>query len=142
MATVNAVNFGNAVIYILHGAGICASHPLRGVHNMAAFIAKYVSSHLGPNNMSPYACTILLYIPTVLHLEYIRREGHAEERAVRTQHLPTEMPGFQETVTQKPKEICGCCFQNFIHQLKQFFLHISGNVAVVLRTSHLQSDFT
>lgn len=76
-------------------------------------------------------------------LVYNGREGHPEERTVKkTRHIPREMPGFQETVTQKPKEICGCCLQNSIHQLKQFFIHISGNVAVALRTSHLQADFT
>jgi hypothetical protein len=64
---------------------------------MAAFVAKYVSSHLGRNNMAPCADTILPYIPEVLDLEHIGREDHAEERTVKkTQHPPRECRDFRQ----------------------------------------------
>jgi hypothetical protein len=91
---------------------------------MTTFVAKYDSSHLGPNRVAPCACTILPYIPEVLHFEYNGREDNAEERTVKkTQLLPREMPVFQAPLTKKRKQLHGCCLQYFIHQLKLFFTH-------------------
>jgi hypothetical protein len=118
--------------------------PLRGAHNMAAFVAKYVSSQLGPNSMAPCAYTILPYLSEVLDLAHLAyqegrpcRRAHSEEDTASTERKA----GISGNCNSEKKTDTWMLFAVFYSSTEPVFLHTSEHVAVALHTSHLQSTF-